>query len=97
MVVDFSGAHRSPGGIEKGPLFVADITARLQTRTRRVSSPSEAASEKEPEKPAGLVLRRGTSGVGPARRLWFLNCPVHMLYCATWPFLSAAAFDTIPP
>jgi hypothetical protein len=49
MVVDFSGAHRSPGGIQKGPLFVGDITARLQTLARRVSSLSEAASEKEPE------------------------------------------------
>ena len=49
MVVDFSGAHRSPGGIQKGPLFVGDITARLQTPARRVRSPSEAASEKEPE------------------------------------------------
>jgi hypothetical protein len=37
MVVDFSGARRSPGGIEKGPLFVGDITARLQTLTRRVA------------------------------------------------------------
>jgi hypothetical protein len=51
MVVDFSGPHRSPEGIEKGPLFVGDITARLQTLTRRVSGPSEAASENEPANP----------------------------------------------
>jgi hypothetical protein len=97
MVVDFSGAHRSPGGIEKGPLFVADITARLQTLTRRVSSPSEAASEKEPGEPVLLSLTARNFGVGSARRFWFLNCPVHMLYCASWPFLSAGGFDTIPP